>query len=64
MKKLKKIIRKYLNKKQLPRIIAILGGAIVGFALGNFFGAILGIVTGFFLEELLAKSIKRNCVRR
>ncbi len=62
MKTLIKIIKKYLSKRQIPRILAIIGSAIIGFAFGSYFGALIIAIAALLLEELLIKALKKKCI--
>ncbi|MBN1253202.1 MAG: hypothetical protein JXA16_13775 [Bacteroidales bacterium] len=53
MKILKQFFRKHFT---LSKMIAILGGALVGFAIANLVGVVFGVIFGLFFEHLLCKS--------
>lgn len=63
MKKIKKRLKKYLlSTRTLSKSIAIIGGGLIGFVIGNWFGMALGIIIGYIFEALLAKGIQKTII--
>lgn len=61
MKNFKSNLKKYWSSSRfISKSLAVLGGGIAGLAIGNWIGLAIGIVIGFFFEDLLAKAIKKS----
>lgn len=51
MKKINKLKRKFLSYNLFSKIIAIITGFSVGFAIANCIGALIGATTGYLLAS-------------